>query len=99
MNLRTMLTLALALATIVIAIGCAKEQPASKTEAGGTPPPVTQEAGQAVPGQVCDTVAVAEPAEPTSEPQRAVQSAARMPKLVDPVQADGTDPEGIDRGV
>jgi thioredoxin 1 len=83
MNLKTMLTLALALAAIGMAVGCAKEKPASKTETGGATPAVTQEAGQAAPGQVCDTVAVAEPAAPMREPQAPVTSAARMPRLVD----------------
>jgi len=83
MNLRTMSVITLIFATIVFAVGCAKEEPASKTETGKAIPPSTQEASQAAPGQVCDTVAVATPAEPAAQQKRAVAAVAKMPKLVD----------------
>ena len=83
MNVSKTWMMTLALATLVIALGCAKEQPAGKTGAGEAIPPVTQETGQAAPGEVCDTVAVALPAQAPAKPQPAPRSAAKLPRLVD----------------
>jgi len=83
MNLRTMSAITLIFTTIVFAVGCAKEQPASKTAPKQVATPPTQETGQAQTGQVCDTIAVATPAEPAAQQQRAVTAGAKMPKLVD----------------
>lgn len=83
MNPRRTTRIAVTMLAAVMLIGCAKEQPASKTEPKPVATPPTRETGQAQVGQVCDTLAVATPAEPTAKQKQAVAAGAKMPKLVD----------------